>query len=172
MSRRALRTPAVAALVTACVVIAACTSPDDVTPEAAPRTTIPDATTTTLATPTTLVHDTDESISAAPPGVQTITMTNYKFSPSTVRVQAGDVSLYLVNAAPAPGPEVQPDGFYDHFVDIKSVERDSIAKSARIVPGAAGLFHVEGLQPGSYEFICTIHYGPNGQMTGTIEVVP
>jgi|GEM_PF-6772149 len=166
MSGRALRTPAAAALVTACLVLAACTSRDDETPRAAPRTTIPSA------TPTTLAHDTDESISAAPPGVQTITMTNYKFAPSTVRVQAGDVSLYLVNAAPAPGPEVQPDDFYDHFIDIKSVERDSIAKSARIVPGAAGLFHVEGLQPGTYEFICTIHYGPNGQMTGTIEVVP
>jgi len=148
MSRRARRTPAIAALITACVVMAACADRDDETPDAAPPTTIPHA------TPTTLAHDTDESISAAPPGVQTITMTNYKFAPSTVQVHAGDVSLYLVNAAPAPGPDVQPDGFYDHFIDIKSAERDSIAKSARIVPGAAGLFHVEGLQPGTYEFIC------------------
>ncbi len=65
---------------------------------------------------------------------------------------------------------------YDHVFDIRSIERNSIAKSARIVPGAAGLFHIEGLQPGTYQFICSIngHYGGNagGQMSGTIEVVP
>jgi uncharacterized cupredoxin-like copper-binding protein len=125
-------------------------------------------------TPTTLANSTDETATVAPPGALTVDLTSYKFTPSTLEVKAGTVAIFLTNLAAPPGPDdcARPN-CEDHNFDLRDADRNSIAKSARLVPGSSGLLTIEDLPPGQYEFRCSIlaHYEAF-KMSGTLTVLP
>lgn len=134
------------------------------------------STSTSQRTPlTTLANSTDETAISAPSGSLTVDLTNYKFTPSTLEVKAGTVKIFLANLTPPPGPDDCGTRLNcaDHNFDLRDADHNSIAKSARLVPGSSGLFTIEDLPPGQYEFRCSIptHYEAF-KMFGSITVMP
>ena len=128
------------------------------------------STTVSVSTTTSLVYRTEVGV-PAPPDAVVVSMDDYKFMPSTLRVAQGTFKLSLSNVetpSPCAGSGCGAS-FYDHdLVILDPVRGVPIARSERLAPGATGVFVVEGLQPGSYRFICTLH--AQASMNGTIEV--
>jgi uncharacterized cupredoxin-like copper-binding protein len=79
-----------------------------------------------------------------PAGSIKVTMSDYKFSPSTVNAKSGNVTILLVNS-----------GSVSHDMVVKSADGSkTLGRSELIQPGDSGQFTINSVAAGSYPFIC------------------
>ncbi len=95
-------------------------------------------------------------------------MEDYEFVPSELATKEGKVTIFLANTddgvlSDGGRPDDEIHDFY-----IASEDGFPLAKSPRLDPGTTGAFTIEGMRPGKYPFVCTLHAAT--QMRGTIEV--
>ena len=123
-------------------------------------TTKPRATTTTLAVRTELG-------AAEPPDALVVEMGDYFFAPTELRISDSTLKVALRNIS-TPCPNCPPKFSVHDFYILDPATGLPMARSERLDPGKAGVFVVEGLKPGSYRFICSLH--GTLEMNGTLEV--
>ena len=93
------------------------------------------------------------------------------FEPEEATAQAGTVVFFLRNDKGDGPPALH------NFLLGTSVDAPPLAASPTLASGFAGTFAVEGLEPGTYAYWCTV-LGPDGRthsqmgMTGTLTVTP
>jgi len=97
--------------------------------------------------------------SSQPAGSHAVTMTEFKFDPSTMSVPAGSVTFWLVNS-----------GSTAHDMSIKDSSGKTIATSELVSSGDSKAFTVSNLAAGSYTFICTQPGHEASGMKGTLTV--
>jgi plastocyanin len=98
------------------------------------------------------------SSSSQPAGSTQVTMTEYKFDPSSITVTHGSVTFWLVNS-----------GSTAHDMSIKDSSGKTISTSELISVGDSKAFTVT-LDAGSYTFICTQPGHEQAGMKGTLTV--
>jgi plastocyanin len=127
------------------------------------------ATSTTTTTP--LIFSTEIGV-PAPQDAVVVSMDDNTFMPSTLRVPSGTFKVALSNLETVPpchgtgcGPSWS-NHFRHDLAIIDPVRGVPIAQSERVAPGASAVFAIDGLAPGSYRFICTLHaqLSMNGQL--------
>lgn len=94
-----------------------------------------------------------------PAGSHAVTMTEFKFDPSTMSVPAGSVTFWLVNA-----------GTTAHDMAIRDSSGKTIATSELLSAGDSKAFTVSSLAAGSYTFYCTQPGHEASGMKGTLTV--
>jgi plastocyanin len=113
-----------------------------------------------------------ESADEAPAGAIEILLTfGPKFEPEEVTASAGTIVFFLQNDQGDGPPAVH------NFLLGTSIEEPPLASSPILAPGEAILFTVDGVEPGTYLYWCTVP-SPDGQshayygMVGTLTVTP
>jgi uncharacterized cupredoxin-like copper-binding protein len=91
-----------------------------------------------------------------PAGSTKVTMTDFKFDPSTISVPHGSVTFYLVNA-----------GGQSHDMSIRDSSGKTVGTSELVSAGDSSVFTVT-LDAGSYTFICTQPGHADAGMKGTL----
>ena len=99
---------------------------------------------------------------AQPAGSIMVTMTDYKFDPSSIKVPEGTVVFYLVNSANSNS----------HDMNIRDAAGNHIAGSDTVTPGDVSVFTVDNLKPGTYTIYCSQPGHEASGMTGTLTVTP
>jgi plastocyanin len=94
-----------------------------------------------------------------PAGSHKVTMTEYKFDPSSISVAHGDVTFFLVNA-----------GTTQHDLAIRDSSNNRVATSELISAGDSMPFEVKNLESGSYTIFCTQPGHEASGMKGTLTV--
>jgi len=97
--------------------------------------------------------------SSQPAGSHAVTMTEFKFDPSTMSVPAGSVTFWLVNS-----------GSTAHDMSIKDSTGKTVATSELVSSGDSKAFTVSSLAAGNYTFICTQPGHEASGMKGTLTV--
>jgi plastocyanin len=93
------------------------------------------------------------------------------FEPEEATARPGTVVFFLKNDKGDGPPALH------NFLLGTSVDAPALATSPTLASGFAGTFTVEGLEPGTYTYWCTV-LGPDGRthsqmgMTGTLTVTP
>jgi uncharacterized cupredoxin-like copper-binding protein len=95
--------------------------------------------------------------SNAPPGATMVTLSEFKFAPSSISVKAGSVTFSLVNS-----------GTVSHDMLISDSTGKVLAKSSLISPGASAQLTVDGLAAGTYTFYCDVPGHRAQGMQGTL----
>jgi plastocyanin len=98
------------------------------------------------------------SAAPAPSGAIAIEAMEYKFTPSTVTVPAGDVRFWVRNA-----------GTVEHEFEIFKGET-VVSEIEGLVPGLAKELTVTNLAAGEYTFICALNGHDQLGMKGTLTV--
>ena len=93
-----------------------------------------------------------------PAGSIKVTMSDFKFSPSSLSASAGKVTFYLVNAGAA-----------SHDMTITAPDGKQF-KSELVQPGSAAIFTVDTLAAGSYKVFCSQPGHADSGMTATLQV--
>lgn len=96
--------------------------------------------------------------SGQPAGSTAVTMTEFKFDPSTITVAHGDVTFWLVNS-----------GSQSHDMAIVDSSGKTVSTSELISAGDSRAFAVT-LAAGSYTFYCTQPGHKDAGMKGTLTV--
>jgi len=98
---------------------------------------------------------------AAPPGALTVVARNIEYDKKSLEVDAGKpFTIFFENQDPASVP---------HDVDLKSADGSQLIKDQPTINGGSSqAYQYDALQPGTYEYICSVHSVP--AMTGTITV--
>jgi uncharacterized cupredoxin-like copper-binding protein len=100
------------------------------------------------------------SSGSQPAGSIKVTMSDYKFSPSTITAKSGSVTILLVNS-----------GSVSHDMVVFNADRSkTLGRSDLIQPGDSGQLTVNNLAAGSYPFICDQPGHEAQGMKGTLEV--
>ncbi|HYT11849.1 MAG TPA: cupredoxin domain-containing protein [Candidatus Nitrosopolaris sp.] len=94
-----------------------------------------------------------------PAGSTKVTMTEYKFDPSTMSAPAGKVVFYLVNA-----------GTTSHDMVIRDSSGKRMAASELVSAGDSFVFTVDNLAAGSYTIFCDQPGHEASGMKGTLTV--
>ena len=94
-----------------------------------------------------------------PAGSIKVTMTEFKFDPSTIDAKAGKVTLYLVNS-----------GSTAHDLVVKDSSGSVVAKSDLVKAGDSATFAVPNLAAGSYTIVCDVPGHTDAGMKGTLSV--
>ena len=94
-----------------------------------------------------------------PAGSTQVTMTEFKFDPSTISVANGKVTFWLVNS-----------GTTAHDMSIRDSSGKTIATSDLVSAGDSTAFTVNSLPAGSYTFVCTQPGHEASGMKGTLTV--
>jgi plastocyanin len=97
--------------------------------------------------------------SGQPSGSTQVTMTEFKFDPSTISVAHGNVTFWLVNS-----------GTTQHDMAIRDGSGKTIATSELVSAGDSVAFSVNDLAAGSYTFFCTQPGHEQSGMKGTLTV--
>jgi uncharacterized cupredoxin-like copper-binding protein len=119
------------------------------------------------ASPSGLVTTT-EPADVAPPGATKVTLTSFKFEPTSLAASAGTAVFFLTN--PDAGGTLGAG--INHNMVIGSELGQPIASSSYVPGGESAVFTVEGLAAGTYVIWCTVpHHAENG-MVGTLTVTP
>jgi plastocyanin len=100
------------------------------------------------------------SQTAQPSGSFKVTMTEFKFDPSTVSVPAGKVVFYLVNAGNGTS----------HNLIIRDSSGKKIAGSDLVSAGDQVVFTVDNIAAGSYTIYCDQPGHEASGMKGTLTV--
>jgi iron uptake system component EfeO len=95
--------------------------------------------------------------SAQPAGSTAVTMTEFKFDPSSITVPHGNVTFWLVNS-----------GSTSHDMAIRDGTGKTIATSELVSAGDSTAFTVSSLAAGSYTFYCTQPGHEASGMKGTL----
>ncbi|HEY4865932.1 MAG TPA: cupredoxin domain-containing protein [Candidatus Dormibacteraeota bacterium] len=95
--------------------------------------------------------------SSQPAGSTKVTMTDFKFDPSDLKVKSGKVSFFLVN-----------NGGVSHDLVVTSSDGKSVARSELVQPGNSTVLTVDNLAAGDYKFICDQPGHADQGMKGTL----
>ena len=99
------------------------------------------------------------SSAAQPAGSTKVTMTEFKFDPSTVSVSAGKAVFFLVNS-----------GTTGHDMSIRDSSGATIAHSDLVSAGDSFVFTVDSITAGTYMFFCSQPGHEASGMKGTLTV--
>jgi plastocyanin len=110
-----------------------------------------------------------EPAEEAPPDAVTIVVNSADvvFHPDEVTVSSEAAVFFVVHEGPADAAIV------DHNIQIgQAAPGPALVIGPTLAPGESSLLTVTGLEPGTYEFWCTVsgHYGYG--MVGTLTVTP
>lgn len=94
-----------------------------------------------------------------PAGSTKVSMSEFKFNPSSLSVKAGTAVFYLVNV-----------GSTSHDMVITDSSNKQIAKSDLVQAGASSTFTVNNLASGSYTTFCDLPGHRDSGMQGTLQV--
>ena len=97
--------------------------------------------------------------SSQPAGSTAVTMTEFKFDPSTITVAHGSVTFWLVNS-----------GTTAHDMAIRDGSGKTLATSELVSAGDSKAFTVSNLAAGSYTFYCSQPGHEASGMKGTLTV--
>jgi plastocyanin len=97
---------------------------------------------------------------AQPAGSTKVTMTEFKFDPSTIQVSSGKVVFYLVNAG----------NNTSHDMIIRDSTGKRIASSDLISAGDSSVFTVDSIAAGTYTIFCDQPGHEGSGMKGTLTV--
>ena len=96
---------------------------------------------------------------AQPAGSVRVTMTEFKFDPSTLHAKPGTATFFLVNS-----------GSVAHDMVVETGDGKRVAGSELVQPGNSSVFTVDGLTAGSYLIVCTQPGHEAAGMKGTLSV--
>ncbi len=96
---------------------------------------------------------------AQPAGSIKVTLTEYKFDPSTISVPSGKVVFYLVNG-----------GTTSHDLIIRDSSGGRVAASELISAGDTFVFTVDSIPAGTYTYFCDQPGHEAAGMKGTLTV--
>jgi plastocyanin len=99
------------------------------------------------------------SSNAQPSGSIQVTMTEFKFDPSTITHASGNIVFWLVNS-----------GSTQHDMAIRDSTGKTIATSELVSAGDTQEFDVKGIAAGTYTFYCTQPGHEASGMKGTLTV--
>jgi len=94
-----------------------------------------------------------------PSGSTKVTMTEFKFDPSTITVAHGKVVFFLVNS-----------GTTSHDMAIRDGSGNRLAISDLVSAGDSSVFTVDNIAAGSYTIYCTQPGHESSGMKGTLTV--
>lgn len=94
-----------------------------------------------------------------PAGSTKITMTEFKFDPSTISVPHGKVVFFLVNS-----------GAVQHDMAIRDSSGNRMAVSELVSAGDSSVFTVNNIDAGTYTIFCTQQGHEASGMKGTLTV--
>ncbi len=97
--------------------------------------------------------------SAAPAGSIQVTMTEFKFTPSTISHGSGNLVFWLINS-----------GTTQHDMSIRDASNNTIATSELVSAGDTQEFDVSNISAGTYTFFCTQPGHEASGMKGTLTV--
>jgi plastocyanin len=97
--------------------------------------------------------------SSQPSGSIQVTMTEFKFDPSTITHPSGKIVFWLVNS-----------GSTQHDMAIRDLSGKTIATSELVSAGDTQEFDVNGIAAGTYTFYCTQPGHEASGMKGTLTV--
>jgi plastocyanin len=99
--------------------------------------------------------------SAGPPGQLTVVAKGISFDAKTLEVAAGKPFTIILRNDDSPTTT--------HDIDIRSADGSQTLKEQEPIPGGtSATYQYDPLEPGTYQFICSVHAIP--QMTGTLTV--
>ena len=98
--------------------------------------------------------------SGQPSGSTAVTMTDYKFAPSTISVAHGKVVFWLINASPTT----------PHDMAIRDSSGKTLVTSELVSAGDQKEFDVSDIAAGTYTFYCTQPGHEASGMKGTLTV--
>lgn len=96
---------------------------------------------------------------AQPAGSIKVTMTEFKFDPSSLSAKSGKVTFFLVNT-----------GNTAHDMVITDASGKQVAKSDQVSPGDSSVFAVDSLAAGTYSVFCDLPGHKESGMTATLQV--
>ena len=94
-----------------------------------------------------------------PAGSIKVTMTEFKFDPSTISAPAGKVVFFLVNS-----------GSTQHDMAIRDSSNNRLAVSELVSAGDSSTFTVDNIAAGTYTIFCTQPGHESSGMKGTLTV--
>jgi uncharacterized cupredoxin-like copper-binding protein len=94
-----------------------------------------------------------------PAGSIKVSLSDFKFTPSTVSAKAGKVTFFLVN-----------NGQTAHDMTILKPDGSQLQRSELVQPGDSSVFTLNDVSAGSYRFICSQPGHEQQGMTGTLTV--
>ncbi len=94
-----------------------------------------------------------------PSGSIKVTLTEFKFDPSTISVPHGKVVFYLVNS-----------GSVQHDMAIRDSSNNQMDKSELVSAGDSSVFTVNNIAAGTYTIYCTQQGHEASGMKGTLTV--
>jgi plastocyanin len=97
--------------------------------------------------------------SSQPAGSIQVTMTEFKFDPSTITHASGNIVFWLVNS-----------GSTQHDMAIRDSSGKTFATSELVSAGDTQEFTVSGIAAGTYTFYCTQPGHESSGMKGTLTV--
>jgi plastocyanin len=97
--------------------------------------------------------------SGQPAGSIKVTMTEYKFDPSTISAPSGQVVFYLVNA-----------GSVSHDLIIRDSSSNRVAGSELVSAGDSFVFTISNISAGTYTFYCDQPGHESSGMHGTLTI--
>ena len=97
--------------------------------------------------------------SAQPAGSIKVTLTEFKFDPSTIRAPSGKVVFYLVNA-----------GTTSHDMIIRDSSNNRLNGSDLISAGDTFVFTVDSIPTGTYTYFCAQSGHEASGMKGTLTI--
>jgi plastocyanin len=100
------------------------------------------------------------SAATQPAGSIKVTMTEFKFDPSTIKASAGKVVFYLVNAGNATS----------HNMIIRDSKGSRVAGSDLISSGDTSVFTVDSIAAGTYTYFCDQPGHEGSGMKGTLTI--
>jgi len=99
------------------------------------------------------------SSAAQPAGSTKVTMTEFKFDPSTINISAGKAVFFLVNG-----------GTTSHDMIIRDSSGNKVAGSELISAGDSFVFTVDSIPAGTYTYFCNQTGHEAAGMKGTLTV--
>lgn len=97
--------------------------------------------------------------SSQPSGSIQVTMTEFKFDPSSITHASGDIVFWLVNS-----------GSTQHDMAIRDATGKTLFQSELVSAGDTMEFDVKGIAAGTYTFFCTQPGHEQSGMKGTLTV--
>jgi plastocyanin len=94
-----------------------------------------------------------------PAGSIKVTMTEFKFDPSSIDAKAGNLVFFLVNG-----------GTVAHDMAIRDSTGKTVAQSELVSAGDEFVFTVSNIAAGTYDFLCTQPGHADAGMKGTLTV--
>jgi plastocyanin len=97
--------------------------------------------------------------SSQPAGSIKVSMTEFKFDPSSISAKPGKITFYLVNAGSVP-----------HDMVVSSADGKRLGASELVQAGNTTVFTLDNVNAGGYKFVCDQPGHEENGMKGTLTV--